>query len=352
MMKNKENKWWKPEIYMKNTANRLARARIISEIRAYFEEQDFQEVDTPALQVCPGMEVHLKAFTTELDSPLGESALVRHLHTSPELTMKKLLVAGLPKIYQLCHCYRNEAIGQTHLPEFTMLEWYRKDTTYKAMMTDTEQIVKRCAARCGVKTLRFKDFTCDPFAAWERLSVAEAFQKYAHIDIMATLDKDPALLPAVDALKAQAVQHGIWVSENDNWEDIFFRIMMEKIEPYLGHGRPTILYDYPTCLGALARRKPTDERLCERFEAYICGVELCNAFSELTDPSEQRKRFESDSNAKMRLYGYTYPIDEDFMQALEFGMPQASGNALGVDRLIMLITGAEDIQDTTWAPVL
>ncbi|MGN1091465.1 MAG: amino acid--tRNA ligase-related protein, partial [Alphaproteobacteria bacterium] len=134
-------------------------------------------------------------------------------------------------------------------------------------------------------------------------------------------------------------------------EDIFFRIMMDKIEPFLGHERPTILYDYPTCLGALARRKPTDEGVCERFEAYICGVELCNAFSELTDPTEQRKRFETDSAAKQRIYGYTYPIDEDFMQALEFAMGEASGNALGVDRLVMLITGSDDIRDTCWAPV-
>lgn len=352
MMKNKENKWWQPEIYMKNADKRIARMCIIKEIRHFFESEGFAEVDTPALQVCPGMEVHLKAFTTQMDSPLGEVSAVRHLHTSPELSMKKLLVAGLPKIYQLCHCYRNEAIGQTHLPEFTMLEWYRKNTDYKAMMADTERIVKSCAKVCKADLLRFGDVVCDVFKDWEYITVADAFIKYAGIDVMATLDKDPAVLPLPDALRKQAEQKGVWCTANDSWEDIFFRIMMDKIEPFLGHNVPTVLYDYPTCLGALARRKPSDERVCERFEAYICGVELCNAFSELTDPVEQRRRFEADSATKKQLYGYTYPIDEDFMDALNFGMGQASGNAMGVDRLVMLITGANDIRDTCWIPTI
>ena len=350
MMKNKENKWWQPENYMKNADKRIARMCVLKEIRHFFDAEGFAEVDTPALQVCPGMEVHLKAFTTQMDSPLGEASVVRHLHTSPELSMKKLLVAGLPKIYQLCHCYRNEAIGQTHLPEFTMLEWYRKNTNYEAMMADTERLVKSCARVCKVDVLRFGDIICNPFQAWERMTVAEAFMKYAGIDIMATLDENPAILPLADKLRFEAQAKGIWCAAGDSWEDIFFRIMMEKIEPFLGHNVPTILCDYPTCLGALARRKPSDPRVCERFEAYICGVELCNAFSELTDVTEQRLRFEHDSAMKKQLYGYTYPIDEDFMDALAYGMSEASGNALGVDRLIMLITGADDIRDTCWIP--
>jgi len=352
MMKNNEKKWWQPEIYMQNMDKRIARMQVFKEIRRFFDLKKFVEVDTPALQVCPGMEVHLKAFTTQMDSPLGEESAQRHLHTSPELSMKKLLVAGMPKIYQLCHCYRNEAIGQTHLPEFTMLEWYRKDTDYTAMMTDTEQLVKNCVKACKTKMLKFGDTTCNPFKKWERITVAEAFKKYADIDIMATLDENPSVSPKADKLRRLALEKNIWCSPKDSWEDIFFRIMMEKIEHKLGHDRPTILYDYPTCLGALARRKPTDERVCERFEAYICGVELCNAFSELTDVTEQRQRFEADSKTKKQLYGYTYPIDEDFMNALDFGMGQASGNALGVDRLIMLITGADDIRDTCWVPVI
>ena len=351
-MKNTQTKWWNPEKYQEHFPERQVRRQVIRTIRDYFDEQQFWEVDTPALQVCPGMEVHLRAFSTEMVSPLGEKTETRHLHTSPELSMKKLLVAGMPKIYQVCHCFRNEERGQTHLPEFTMLEWYRAHTDYTAMMADTENIVKLCAQKCGVDTLRFGQITCRPFEKWEKITVFEAFEKYAGIDLLPTLDKDPALLPPPDLLKKQAEQAGIWCSDGDSWEDIFFRIMMEKIEPFLGHNVPTILYDYPTCLGALARRKLNNERVCERFEAYICGVELCNAFSELTDAVEQRRRFETDQKTKQRLYGYTYPIDEDFMDALSFGMPDASGNALGVDRLIMLICGTNDIENTCFVPVL
>ena len=351
-MKNTQTKWWNPEKYQEHFSERRIRGQVIRTIRDYFDKQDFCEVDTPALQVCPGMEVHLRAFSTEMVSPLGDVPQTRHLHTSPELSMKKLLVAGMPKIYQICHCFRNEERGQTHLPEFTMLEWYRTGTDYTEMMTDTENIVKACAKQCNIKSLRYGMSECDPFQKWERLTVAEAFEKYAGVDILSTLDKDPAVLPRPDLLKKQAQQKGIWCSPKDTWEDIFFRMMMEKIEPFLGHKVPTILYDYPTCLGALARRKPTDEKVCERFEAYVCGVELCNAFSELTDVAEQRRRFETDQKTKQRLYGYTYPIDEDFLDALAYGMPAASGNALGVDRLIMLICGTNDIQNTCFVPVL
>ena len=351
-MKNTQTKWWYPEKYKEHLLERQIRTRVIRSLREYFDKEGFCEVDTPALQVCPGMEVHLKAFSTEMVSPFGEKAKMRHLHTSPELSMKKLIVAGMPKIYQICHCFRNEEMGKTHLPEFTMLEWYRVNTDYTAMMDDTENIVKLCAKQCNVKSLRYGISECNPFGKWERLTVAEAFEKYAGIDILKTLNENPAHLPKPDLLRKQAEQKGIWCSDKDSWEDIFFRIMMEKIEPFLGHKVPTILYDYPTCLGALARRKPTDEKVCERFEAYICGVELCNAFSELTDAVEQRRRFETDQKTKQDLYGYTYPIDEDFMDALKYGMPETSGNALGVDRLIMLISGTNDIQNTSFVPVL
>ena len=168
---------------------------------------------------------------------------------------------------------------------------------------------------------------------------------------MATLDENPLVLPKPDKLRALAEKKGIWCGKNDSWEDIFFRIMMEKIENKLGHNVPTILYDYPTCLGALARQKPTDNRVCERFEAYVCGVELCNAFSELTDSKEHRERFNFNYAERKRLYGWEDPMDEDFLQALEYGMPDASGNALGVDRLIMLISGADKLSDTVWVPV-
>lgn len=352
MMNSNEKKWWLPEIYMQHQDKRLMRLKIFSQIRRFFEAEGFAEVDTPALQVSPGLEVHLKAFQTELDEPFLQGKAVRYLHTSPEFTMKKLLVAGLPKIFQLCKVYRNEERGRTHHPEFTMLEWYRKNATYEAMMDDTERLVKCCAKACGVKELSFNGRTSNPFTAWERLTVQDAFLKYAGIDILATVPATATMEPDPGLLKRAAEKAGIWCSEHDRWEDVFFRIMLEKVEPNLGDGVPVILYDYPTCLGALARKKPSDERLVERFEAYVCGVELCNAFSELTDPTEQEARFSYDMAMKEKLYGERYPIDEAFLEALRYGMPESAGNAVGVDRLVMLITGAEKIEDVLWAPVM
>ena len=350
MTTNHQN-WWKPELYLKNQNNRLARQTVFKTIRAYFEAENFLEVDTPTLQISPGLEVHLRAFKTQFDNPLGDSETF-YLHTSPEFTMKKLITAGLPRIFQLCKTYRNEGLSATHQPEFTMLEWYRTGVDYHQIMTDTENIVRSCAKACGTSLLRHGNRTCDPFQPWERLTIAEAFQKYTGIDIMATIPTTPTKEPDPDLLRAEAERIGEHCSNSDRWEDIFFRIMLNHIENKLGDNVPTILCEYPTCLGALARQKPENPLVVERFEAYICGMELCNAFSELTDPIEQRQRFEYDMDMKQKLYGERYPIDSDFMAALTYGMPECAGNAIGVDRLIMLITGADCITDVQWAPVL
>ncbi len=344
-------KWWKPDLYLKNQSNRLARMTTLQTIRNYFVQDAFYEVDTPALQISPGLEVHLQAFQTTFNNPIGDTETM-YLHTSPEFTMKKLIVAGLPRIFQLCHTYRNEGLSETHQPEFTMLEWYRAGEDYTAIMADTINIVRACATACGVTELKRKNRRCDPFAEWEKLTVAEAFQKYVGIDIMATIPDDPIAEPDPTRLRAEAERIGVACSDEDRWEDIFFRIMLNHIEDKLGDGVPTILYEYPTCLGALARQKPGNPFVVERFEAYVCGVELCNAFSELTDPKEQLRRFTYDMDMKEKLYGDRYPIDADFMEALRFGMPDCAGNAIGVDRLIMLITGADDIRDVQWAPVM
>lgn len=343
--------WWKPDIYMKHQSDRLSRMTVFRTIRKYFEDNDFFEVDTPALQISPGLEVHLRAFQTAFDNPLGNRETL-YLHTSPEFTMKKLITAGLPRIFQLCKTYRNEGLSATHQPEFTMLEWYRTGVDYTAIMTDTENITRACAKACGVRELRRGDRTCNPFKPWERLTVAEAFQKYVGIDIMATIPNEPCLEPDPTLLRQQAEKIGEQCSDSDRWEDIFFRIMLNHIEDKLGDNMPTILYEYPTCLGALARQKPDNPLVVERFEAYVCGVELCNAFSELTEPEEQLKRFTYDMDMKEKLYGERYPIDDDFMACLKYGMPECSGNAIGVDRLIMLITGADNISDVQWAPVM
>lgn len=342
--------WWKPDLYLKHQQNRLARQVIFKTIRMYFEEADFLEVDTPIMQISPGLEVHLKAFQTTYDNPVGDSERF-YLHTSPEFTMKKLITAGLPRIFQLCKTFRNEGLSATHQPEFTMLEWYRRGCDYTAIMDDTESLVRRCAKACGATLLRHGNRTSDPFRPWERLTIAEAFQKYTGIDIMATIPDEPSLEPDPTKLRQAAEKIGIHCYDSDRWEDIFFRIMLNEIEDKLGDGVPTILYEYPTCLGALARKKPDNPRVVERFEAYVCGVELCNAFSELTDPDEQLRRFTYDMDMKQKLYGERYPIDDDFMTALRYGMPDCAGNAIGVDRLIMLITGADKITDVQWAPI-
>ena len=322
-------KWWIPSNYQKNAPYRLARKIVIKTIRDYFETHGVSEVDTPALQPAPSDEVHLACFKTE-----GV-----YLHTSPELAMKKLLVAGETAIFQICHAYRNEPISDTHAPEFTMLEWYRVGTNYQAMMQDTINLVRAATKACGQRVLTHNGRTSDPFKDWEILTVEQAFQKYAGIDLWA------------EDLRSEAEKIGISCSQTDTWEDIFFRIMLNKIEDHLGYDCPTILCEYPTALGALARKKPDDPKVCERFETYICGVELCNAFSELTDAKEQRERFQANYAERKRLYGWEDPMDEDFLTALEHGMPDASGNALGVDRLIMLITGAKQLSDTVWVPV-
>lgn len=322
-------KWWNPEIYLKNQPARRVRRQVLDTLRASLNRQGFLEVDTPYLQVAPSDEVHLKCFQT---GPY-------YLHTSPELAMKKLLVAGEQKIFQLCHTYRDEPVSETHAPEFTMLEWYRVGTDYAAMMKDTIALVRACCKKCGVKTLRHNGQTADPFKRWQKLTVAQAFKKYAGVNLWA---KD---------LRAEAERVGIQCADSDTWEDVFFRIMLNKVEDKLGYGMPTILCEYPTVLGALARQKPGHPKVCERFEAYICGVELCNAFSELNDPVEQRQRFKDNYAERKRLYGWDDPMDEDFLQALEYGMPEASGNAMGVDRLIMLISGEQELKNTLWVPV-
>ena len=322
------NNWWKPDLYMKNAPFRQARGKVIQTIRKYFTKQGLIEVDTPALQPAPSDEVHLKCFQT------GDF----YLHTSPELAMKKLLVAGEKAIFQICHAYRDEPVSDTHSPEFTMLEWYRVGTDYSAMMKDTTGVVRACCKACDVKELKHNERTCNPFKKWQKLTVTEAFKKYAGVNLWA---KD---------LRIEAERIGIQCSDADTWEDIFFRIMLNKVEYKLGDGVPTILCEYPTQLGALARTKPGNPKVCERFEVYACGVELCNAFSELTDAKEQRVRFVANYAERKRLYGWDDPMDEDFLRALEYGMSEASGNALGVDRLIMLITGAEKLADTQWVP--
>jgi elongation factor P--(R)-beta-lysine ligase len=340
--------WWQPDRFTDRLPSLLIRLQMIRALRRWFEAADFLEVETPALQRSPGLEVHLQAFATDLRGSGAEAAVRRYLHTSPEFAMKKLLAAGLPRIFQLCHVFRNGERSRTHHPEFSMLEWYRAGAGYRDLMQDCIDLVRSLCRAVGITQLRRGSVICDPFADWEILTVNEAFQRYAGIDLLATAP-DPARPDRV-ALAAAAAGAGIRTAADDSWEDIFFRVCLERIEPHLGAGRPTFLCDYPVSMAALARAKPEDPQVAERFELYGCGLELANAFGELTDPVLQRQRFEADMAEKQLLYGERYPLDEDFLQALAL-VPPSAGIALGFDRLVMLVTAVDRIDDVLWVPV-
>jgi elongation factor P--(R)-beta-lysine ligase len=334
--------WWAPHVYADRRPFLAARVRITAAVRAWFAARDFVEVETAILQVSPGNEAHLHAFATELIAP-DASPTPLYLHTSPEFAAKKLLAAGEKRLFTLARVFRNRERGPLHHPEFTMLEWYRADERYAALIDDCAALLSAAAEAAGAKEFVYRGRTADPFAAPERLTVAEAFRRHADIDLLATLEDR-------DALASAATGQGVRVADDDTWADVFSRVLVERIEPNLGIGRATILDEYPLCEAALARPTAHDPRVAERFELYVCGVEIANAFGELTDPAEQRRRFESEMTEKQRVHGERYPVDEDFLAALG-QMPQASGIALGFDRLVMLATGAQRIEQVLWTPV-
>ncbi len=334
------HEWWHPSRHADRRPALLARNRLQAGIRAWLAARDFLEVDPSALQVSPGNEAHLHAFACEAIGNDGQGRRM-YLHTSPEFAMKKLLAAGERRIFSFAHVWRNRERGPRHSPEFTMLEWYRVGEAYEVLMADTLAFLRLAGP------LRFREATCDPALAPERISVAEAFRAHAGIDLLATLD---GAATDRDGLAAQAIAAGVRVAADDVWSDIFSRVLSEKVEPHLGHGRVTILDRYPAAEAALARACADDPREAERFEVYACGVELANGFGELTNAAEQRRRFEAEMDEKARVYGERYPLDESFLAALAM-MPEASGIALGFDRLVMLATGAPRIDDVIWAPV-
>jgi lysyl-tRNA synthetase class 2 len=339
--------WWRPHVHADRRPFLLARGRIMKALRRFFEERGFVEVETPALQVSPGNEAHLHTFATELDT-LGGTRQPLYLHTSPEFACKKLLAAGEPRIVNFARAYRNRERSALHHPEFTLVEWYRANDGYHAVMQDSADLLAAAAEAAETTVLTWRGKTADPFAAAERLTVAEAFQRDADIDLLATVDARGET--DREALAAQARAAGVRVAADDTWSDVFSRVLVERIEPRLGEGRATLLYEYPVAEAALARATAADPRLAERFELYVCGVELANGFGELTDPAEQRRRFQSEMDEKERVHGERYPLDEDFLAALRY-MPPASGVALGVDRLVMLATGAAAIEQVLWAPI-
>lgn len=336
--------WWSAARYADRRPFLVARGAITRAVRAWFEEQRFVEVETAILAVSPGNETHLHAPRTELVGRDGER-LTRYLRTSPEFAAKKLLAAGEEKIFEFARVFRNRERGDLHLPEFTMLEWYRAHAGYEAVMADSLAVVAQAARATGIGRFSFRGRTADPLAEPEWLTVAAAFDGFAGIDLLATLADGVSDRAALAAAAKQKVR----IAEDDSWSDIFSKVLVEHVEPKLGQGRLTVLFDYPAPEAALARPKPSDARLAERFEVYACGVELANGFGELTDAEEQRRRFVEAMDEKARRYGERYPLDEDFLAAVA-QMPQASGIALGFDRLVMLASGATKIDQVVWTP--
>jgi len=303
--------------------------------RAFFTARGYTEVETPYAVPAPGEEVHLASFRTRRLRPDG-SGQDLWLHTSPEFAMKKLLAGGAGRIFQFARVWRNGEGSDLHAPEFTMLEWYRPGGTLADLMDETEALLR--AVLPPVVTCR--GLTVD-LARFERLTVAEAFARHVGADLLATADDAPAL----------AAQAGTRLREGEGWEDLFFRLLLERVEPAIGRTHPTFLTHWPAAQAALARRDPADPRVAERFELFACGMELANAFAELTDAAEQRSRFIADRARRHALYGGPdWEMDEDFLAALAAGLPDCAGIALGFDRLAMLAGGADRIEQVLWLP--
>ena len=312
------------------------RVRLVRATRAFFEARGFLEVETPYAVPTPGEDVHLRAFRTERRNPDG-SVDPLWLHTSPEFAMKRLLAAGAGPIFQLARVWRNGEAGPLHRPEFTMLEWYEPARTL-AELADRTQDFLRAVLPPRVTCRGVANTLAEPF---EQLTVADAFARHIGCDILADLDDAPSL----------ARRAGVRLRDNETWEDLFFRLMLDRVEPHLGRDRPTILSHWPAPLAALARRDPGDPRVALRLELFVCGIELANAFEELTDPVEQRARFVTDRNRRSSLPDpgpdQGWPIDEDFLASMSH-MPNASGIALGFDRLAMIAAEANLIGDISW----
>lgn len=323
--------------------NLLRRGKIIQGIRQYFLGKDFVEVETPYLVSSPGMEPHLVALEVNIRAPDGEKRKM-YLHTSPEYYMKKLLAEGWDKIFQICRVFRDEEVSRTHQNEFTLLEWYRAHVDYRKIMEDCEGLLdflSREILKGSELTYQGKKIDLAPPA--ERLSVAEAMQLYGKVDIQKNRDGESLLEEA--RTRGFRFEPGARYS----FDEVFFKIFLEAVEPRLGSPKPTILYDYPASMAALARLSPQNPLWAERFELYIAGLELANAFSELIDPVEQRKRFESERRLRAALEKPLYPIDEELLAALS-RIPPSGGIALGVDRLAMLFCEVPSIQEVLAFP--
>jgi lysyl-tRNA synthetase class 2 len=328
------------------------REKVLTAIRRFFLDRHFHEIETPYLTPSLPPESYLEVFETTLLTR-NRKSMPAYLPTSPEPFIKKLLAAGIGNCFAIPKSFRNtESNSKTHNPEFTILEWYRVGADYTDIMEDCEELLvfihtylQRMSQQSDVHKsgeLMYQGKKINLSSPWERITVSEAYKKYASIDLSKAL--------TVDSLSVIAKKKGYSVSKDDQWEELFDQIFLNEIEPHLGRGRPTIIYDYPSSLAALSRKKESDPRFAERFEFYIEGLELGDAYSELTDWKEQQERFEEEIILRKRLGKTNHPSDVDFIDALRSGMPKAGGIAVGVDRLIMLFSDVTDIADTLFFP--
>ena len=327
---------WHPDRLAERLPFLRRRARLTAAVRAFFEQRGYIEVETSYAVPTPGEEVHLAAFATERVSPAGDRQKL-WLHTSPEFAMKRLLAGGSGPIFQLARVWRNGEGSDRHAAEFTMLEWYRPGATLDDLIAEVCDLLRAVLP----PVVALGGGRPNDLGRFEALTVAEAFRRHVGVDLLATADDADALARAA----------GVPSRPGESWEDLFFRLMLASIDPHLGHDRPSFLTHWPAAQAALARRSPADPRVAERFELFVCGLELANAFIELTDPVEQRARFEADRARRRALYGSeAWPMDESLLAALAFGMPPAGGVAMGFDRLAMLAGGATRIDQVLWLP--
>jgi lysyl-tRNA synthetase class 2 len=325
---------WHPESLRARLPFLTRRTALTRAVREFFERRGYQEVETPYAVAVPGEEVHLRTFATTREATDGTPERL-WLHTSPEFAMKRLLVAGAGPIFQFARVWRNGEGSALHAPEFTMLEWYRPGADMDGLIDETAALLRAVLpSEVGCRGL-----TCD-LSRFERLTMAEAFARHAGVDLLAVGEDATGLAAAA----------GVRLREGETWEDLFFRLLLERIEPHLGQLHPTFLTHWPAAQAALARRDPADPRVAERFELYVCGIELANAFVELTDAAEQRARFVADRGRRHAMFGPDWELDEDFLAALAFGMPPSAGIALGFDRLAMIASGADRIDQVLWLP--
>lgn len=343
----------------------FVREKVLTAIRRFFFDRGFHEVETPYLVPYLPPESYVDIFETILYTR-DRKPMKAYLPTSPEPFLKKLLVSGIGNCFALPKSFRNtEDKSSTHNPEFTILEWYRVEADYTDIMHDCEELLTFINAYLqrseknhgfhppgldgelgrtagGPTKLIYQGKTVDISVPWDRLSVVEAFKKYANMNLAQTLDRE-SIVPI-------AQKKGYKVTQRDTWEELFHQIFLNEVEPHLGRGKATILYDYPVKLAALSKKKKSDPRFAERFEFYIEGLELGDAYSELTDWKEQLNRFRQEDEERRKLGKVEHPIDMDFIEALKLGLPVTGGIAVGVDRLIMLFADVADIADTLFFP--